>query len=1072
MDKLQDLMEEAKSRAVLYAIFIIVLANFLSLTSNSVLFNIPISILIISVVRYFSLGVEIRRRRVPVLQDSHFSHFRHRQVSHIDPLLLPPTVSKKWKRRIDSPVIAEAVEEFTGNIVQEFISDLWYSSITPDQEFPDQICLLINDVLGEVSQRLKHINLVDLLTRDMVDLIGNHIELYKKNEAYIGVDVMAILSSEERDERLKYYLAASKELHPALVSPEAECKVLQRLMGGVVAIVLKPRDAECPLVRCLARELLAGAVMQPIMNFASPVFINELIEFLSLSAKADVLNKKTDKDESGKLSNGKLVSEQPTQSFLKNMPHSAIETNYLRSRLPKMDRNETETDDYKGRGLSSLRNDRNPDYQTKPISHPQSRSGDWAQLVEAKRQRRTQVLSPENLDNLWTKGRSNKPKDISTGQCNPGPLEKLSVLQQDTGATLKCDDPLKAKESIQWGKTCKSTETDMVNTPGDAKKTENMKHVRACDSQSSGQTECQDSDQSKRVSHINAKLASERGYEKQETSRSQENQMFKVQHRRSKSSGTAYEGSKKFDRSSFPEDRVNSVQGSRVGEVRDPFRIDNQSAAGWPHTVNASLRKLDCWVLGVHFERVGLKSIAVYSIAVTNSEKKSWVVDRRFRNFEQLHRRLRDIPNYRLQLPPKRIISSNLDDFFIRERCILLEKYLKDLLSIPNIAERHEVWDFLSITSKSYSFGKNPSVMETLAFNVDDAMVDIIRQLKGVSSGLKHSIAGTSSAELHLERKGDYRNLPWTSDSALMKDTHWDKMNRSRYLSDEEERVQEGGDGNTRFLAQTDGWYSDTELHEEYFASRSSLNSGGNPMSSSLEKIQQSDKTYGAIGSEESSATGSLTGSEIIDDGTGVPLEWTPARISVPMLNLVDKIFCLHERGWIRRQVFWIAKQVLQLLMEDAIDDWLLRQIQWLKREDVIAYCIRQVQDVLLSDGIFTSENDFQQRTENVTAGNFGDKIADRVMIHTNITPPPSFQQQLESARRARLVHDIILEGAPAPLVRIIGTKQYNRCANDIYFFLQSTVCVKHLAYSLLELLLTTIFPELHDLICDIHNCA
>ena len=47
-----------------------------------------------------------------------------------------------------------------------------------------------------------------------------------------------------------------------------------------------------------------------------------------------------------------------------------------------------------------------------------------------------------------------------------------------------------------------------------------------------------------------------------------------------------------------------------------------------------------------------------------------------------------------------------------------------------------------------------------------------------------------------------------------------------------------------------------------------------------------------------------------------------------------------------RRQVFWISKQILQLVMEDAIDDWLLRQIQWLRREDVVAQGIRWVQDV------------------------------------------------------------------------------------------------------------------------------
>ncbi|KAH9299979.1 hypothetical protein KI387_011562, partial [Taxus chinensis] len=59
---------------------------------------------------------------------------------------------------------------------------------------------------------------------------------------------------------------------------------------------------------------------------------------------------------------------------------------------------------------------------------------------------------------------------------------------------------------------------------------------------------------------------------------------------------------------------------------------------------------------------------------------------------------------------------------------------------------------------------------------------------------------------------------------------------------------------------------------------------------------------------------------------------------------------------------------------------------------------------------------------------------------------------------------------APSTLVSLIGGKQYRRCARDIYFFLQSSVCVKQLAYSLLELLLITMFPELHDIVLDIHG--
>lgn len=39
-------------------------------------------------------------------------------------------------------------------------------------------------------------------------------------------------------------------------------------------------------------------------------------------------------------------------------------------------------------------------------------------------------------------------------------------------------------------------------------------------------------------------------------------------------------------------------------------------------------------------------------------------------------------------------------------------------------------------------------------------------------------------------------------------------------------------------------------------------------------------------------------------------------------------------------------------------------------------------------------------------------------------------------------------------------------------FYLQSTICVKQLAYSMLEQVLVSVFPELHDLILDIHQKA
>ncbi|KAI7750530.1 hypothetical protein M8C21_008703, partial [Ambrosia artemisiifolia] len=120
-------------------------------------------------------------------------------------------------------------------------------------------------------------------------------------------------------------------------------------------------------------------------------------------------------------------------------------------------------------------------------------------------------------------------------------------------------------------------------------------------------------------------------------------------------------------------------------------------------------------VLGAYYENLDSKSFAVYSIAVTDADNKTWLVKRRYRNFDRLHQYLKNLPNYKLQLPPKRIFSSSTEDAFVHKRCIQLNKYLQDLLSIANIAEQQEVWDFLSMSSKKYSFGRSSSVVRTLA---------------------------------------------------------------------------------------------------------------------------------------------------------------------------------------------------------------------------------------------------------------------------------------------------------------------------------------------------------------------
>jgi sorting nexin-13 len=192
--------------------------------------------------------------------------------------------------------------------------------------------------------------------------------------------------------------------------------------------------------------------------------------------------------------------------------------------------------------------------------------------------------------------------------------------------------------------------------------------------------------------------------------------------------------------------------------------------------------------------------------------------------------------------------------------------------------------------------------------------------------------------------------------------------------------------------------------------------------------------------------------------------------VSVPLLNLVDKIFQLKRRGWLRRQVFWISKQILQLVMEDAIDDWLLRQIHWLRRDDIIAEGIRWVQDVLWPDGtFFLKVGNARDKEENAESDLKCSQNVNQIGAN-KVSKPGSFEAQLEAARRASDVKKMLFDGAPTTLVSLIGHKQYRRCAKDIYYFTQSTVCIKQLGYAILELSLVSVFPELRNLVLDVHE--
>ncbi|CAH1425961.1 unnamed protein product [Lactuca virosa] len=611
-------------------------------------------------------------------------------------------------------------------------------------------------------------------------------------------------------------------------------------------------------------------------------------------------------------------------------------------------------------------------------------AADWARVLEAATQRRTEVLQPENLENMWTKGRNYKKK-----------AQKHATRGQNSNIKK---DKLESSSSEKFPP--RPHDVDQRNTlslDGGAEESSSIIKFRKSNS----------------TSDLIKETQIETGYPDQ-VSGSIISEFY-----------TANVGKKDVHSVNVASDKVLRIEGC--------------------------VPKLKCRVLGAYFEKLGSKSFAVYSIAVTDAENNTWFVKRRYRNFERLHRQLKDIPNYTLHLPPKRIFSSSTEDAFVHQRCIHLDKYLQELLSIANVAEQHEVWDFLSISSRNYSFGKSSSVMRTLAVNVDDAVDDIVRQFKGVSDGLIRKVVGPSFTVEPMSK-----SLTWKADelSNSYSYTRQATSESANSLSDNEEN----GVVDSIPTAQPNGWHSDNELNSKGFPPR----------------VVKHDDLLRSLDHEKRAEILNLAAnfpstSDSMEDPLGVPAEWTPPNVSVPLLNLVDNIFQLNRRGWLRRQVFWISKQILQLMMEDAIDDWLLRQIHWLRRDDIVAHGIRWIQDVLWPEGIFFT----RLTTQNQTGSYHSDQDTPKTATHSSgskVYKQGSFEEQLEAARRASDVKKMIFNGAPSTLVSLIGHNQYKRCAKDVYYFLQSAVCLKQLAYGLLELVIITVFPELHDIVTDVHK--
>lgn len=161
--------------------------------------------------------------------------------------------------------------------------------------------------------------------------------------------------------------------------------------------------------------------------------------------------------------------------------------------------------------------------------------------------------------------------------------------------------------------------------------------------------------------------------------------------------------------------------------------------------------------------------------------------------------------------------------------------------------------------------------------------------------------------------------------------------------------------------------------------------------------------------------------------------------LSEGLYEFASIVFNLRERGWLRRQVVWIAKQLVEVVAGEAMEDALSSGMDALASAGTRAYLVKLIRETVWPGGVW-------------------------------YTLVPSYKERLEENTFAAemVVRKALLDDPQVPdaLVNLIGKKSCRAGLRDIHQAISSEAFTRQFSLSLFEVLLCHLFPEL-ELVVD-----
>lgn len=181
-------------------------------------------------------------------------------------------------------VVSDSLDVLIGLILRDFVKS-WYGSISKSPTFVNEVDRAIRAALGEIRDRLLAVDMVEVVVSRLIPIITDHLRAaYEAEQAVRGRKLMRnVTESEELDLAIA---AKYKEgrLHPAASLAYSNTKPIQQqhlrsLVTRILPKIMPPSMMTSPAVNVLIKELVACAVLSPVMSMVcDPDMWNQLME--------------------------------------------------------------------------------------------------------------------------------------------------------------------------------------------------------------------------------------------------------------------------------------------------------------------------------------------------------------------------------------------------------------------------------------------------------------------------------------------------------------------------------------------------------------------------------------------------------------------------------------------------------------------------------------------------------------------------------------------------------------------------------------------------------------------------